>query len=204
MVNINLFLTDTSGDIYREIFLNLNDHDLTNIFLTNKRIEKICNDEYFWNLRIQRRYRSDLSKYKNNKTYKDIYIGLSARGKRRRTALRESYKSGYLPVVRYLIESSNFNFINCYNSLKLSAEYGHLSIVQYLIEHGADIHAYGDDSLLCASRRGHLDVVKHLIERGADFHVENYEAVNLAAWNSHYSVVEYLHKCMEAIRGNIQ
>ena len=64
MVNINLFLTDTSGDIYREIFLNLNDHDLTNIFLTNKRIEQICNDDYFWNLRIQRIYRSDLSNIK--------------------------------------------------------------------------------------------------------------------------------------------
>ncbi len=76
----NIFLTGVSEDIDKEILLKLSDKDLANIYLTNKQAEKICNDDHFWDLLIQRRYQSDLSKHKNGKKYKEIYTELVKNG----------------------------------------------------------------------------------------------------------------------------
>ena len=57
----------------QEILLNLDDKDLEKACRTNKSAAEICRDASFWNLRIQKIYKVDLSKYKGKDTYRKIY-----------------------------------------------------------------------------------------------------------------------------------
>ncbi len=197
-----IFLTELSEDIDIEILLTLDDRDLTSIFLTNKRAEKICNNDHFWNLRIQRVCGLNLSKYKNDKTYKEIYIELTNNNdpfdKNRKQIdqyLFRASRAGYLSVVQYLIENRADVTIHdeYYDSCIWAANNGHLTIVQYLIEQcNADIHTQDDDALIWASKHGHLEVVQYLIEQGANVHAQDDFALRMASFRGHLSIVKYL------------
>ncbi len=216
----NIFLTGVA-DIDKEILLNLDDKDLDNVCSTNKRAEKICNDDQFWNLRIQRSYGSDLSKYINGMKYKEIYKELIKLGYDINKVLIQASLLGYLPVVKYLIDSgANVNGTDSQykspldsaaygghlsiveylieneamvnRSLGLAAKNGHLSVVTYLLENGASSHADKDEALTWASQHGQLSVVKYLIEYGVNIHSLNNQALRRAAEYGHLPVVKYL------------
>ncbi len=161
----------------KEKLLNLNNTDLTNVCRTNKQAEKICDDDQFWNLRIQRMYGSDLSKYMNDKTYKEIYKDLTYFGDDINKVLIEASKLGYLPVVQHLVEQgTDANGRNGHTLIWASCN-GHLSVVKYLIEHSADIHSLDDKSLRLAATFGHLRLFTYLLEHGANIHANNDEAL---------------------------
>ena len=149
------FITEVPEDIYKEILLNLDDRDLANMCSTNKRAKKICNDDKFWNLRIQKIYNSDLSKYKHNKKYKEMYKELTKNGDDIDEVLFRASELGYLPVVKYLIENEeNIDGKTIDYALYKASKEGQLSVVKYLIEKlNADVHAQGDGALRGASER---------------------------------------------------
>ncbi len=223
MNNSNIiFLTGVSADIDKEILLKLSDEDLANICLTNKQAEKICNDDHFWDLLIQRRYQSDLSKYKNGKKYKEIYTELVKIGYDINKVLIQASLLGYLPVVKYLIDAGadvngndskyksplesaayggHLSIVEyliekeaeTYRSLGLAAKNGHLWVVTYLLENGVDdVHGEYELALIWAATGGHLPVVIYLIENGVDIHSVNDQALRRAAECGHLPVVKYL------------
>ena len=188
-----IFLTGVLADIDTEILLNLDDKDLANVCSTNKQAEKILNDDHFWNLLIQRRYRSDLSKYKNGMKYKEIYTELVKIGYDINKVLIQASLLGYLPVVKYLIDAGaevNGTDLQYKSPLDSAAYGGHLSIVEYLIEKEAETYR----SLGLAAKNGHLSVVTCLLENGVDAssHGENELALIWAAKGGHLPVVIYL------------
>ncbi len=65
-------IAELPTELYRKIILNLNDKDLANACRTKKRAAEICKYDYFWNLRIQKVYNSDLTNYIEDKTYKEV------------------------------------------------------------------------------------------------------------------------------------
>ncbi len=194
---MSVFLSGSAEDIHKEILLKLNDKDLANICQTNKQAEKICNNDQFWNLRIQKVYEADLSKYTNDKTYKEIYRELiEDDGTEYRNAIDKVFTRacnlGYLPVVKYFIELER-KHIDINTGLLEASENGHLSVVQYLIEREEDPDDIDfSEALIGASRKGHLPVVKYFIEKGADVHIDDDYALTSASEEGHLSVVKYL------------
>jgi len=72
--------------------------------------------------------------------------------------------TGYLPIIKYLIE----NHVKTKNdmALRISISKGYLDIVKYLVENGADIHANIDNALDDAKTLGHRRVIEYLTEKG--------------------------------------
>ncbi len=71
---VTLFDPHFPRELQKEILLNLKDNEIDKICRTSKQAVNIYEDDDFWRLRIEKIYNSDLSKYKELKTYRDIYI----------------------------------------------------------------------------------------------------------------------------------
>ncbi len=182
-------------DISREIFLNLNDESLFNIFSVNRYTAKFIHDKYFWDLRIQKICDMNLSEFidtdEPDVEYQKKFIIIQTMN----LQLEKASKRGQLSLVEILVELGAD--IHCFmdKPLRIASEYDHLKVVKYLVEHGADINEglmTEYEALIEASRRGHLDIVEYLIEQGANIHARNDKAFRLASNLGHLSVVEYL------------
>ena len=89
-------------------------------------------------------------------------------------------KSGFLNIIRYLIEKKHIDKDIKGELQKTPLHYGciggHLSLVEYLISKGANINAVDDGgftSLHLASQWNHINIVKFLISKGANKHIKN-------------------------------
>ena len=155
-----------------------------------------------------------MSKYKNNKKYKDIYKELIENGYGINDVCARAAGLGYLPVVKYLMKNEEYNrdpvvraslftrpFIGinqyiCCNpaiAVRAAAFNGHLSIVQYLVEqYNADIRSCNDFALSRASAGGHLLLVKYLITLIEDTHDAYSGALVWASKKGQLPVVKYL------------
>ena len=71
-------------------------------------------------------------------------------------------------------------------------ESGYLEVVKYLLEQGADLHAQNDWAFQWAARNGRLEVVEYLVKHGANLHVDDDYALRWAAENGHLEMVKYL------------
>ncbi len=197
-VSPQLFTSEFPRELQQEIMLNLDDKELTNICRTNKAAAEICRDESFWNLRIQKIYKVDLSKYKEKDTYRKIY------NKLRKTEEKDeewpenlillAVKKGYLPLLK-LIDKEENTIDSRY--LETAAYHGRLEILEYIlkkVENDEDFEYNRDESLITAAGQGHLDIVKYLIEQDANITTkdEDYTALERAAENGHLKVVIYL------------
>jgi ankyrin repeat protein len=94
------------------------------------------------------------------------------------TALMWASQSGYLEIVRFLVERGGAN-VNAaqtddgMTSLMFACQFGHLETARFLIECGnAVVNTASTDSghtaLMCASEMGHDEVVTLLLQHGAD------------------------------------
>lgn len=82
---------------------------------------------------------------------------------------------GYLPVVRFLVESGIDIHLSdsekSYNALHEASMKGKIDIVRYLLSIGMEVdvvNATGETSLLLASKFGHVDIAECLIRHGAN------------------------------------
>ena len=181
-------------ELFSEIINNLNDKDLANACKTDKRAAKLCKDDHFWNLRIQKVYNSNLNNYiEEDKTYREVYIDLKKyERKSKENLLTKTAELGYLPIVKYVVEKgANIHDSEDY-TLRWAAQHGYLPMTKYLVEHSANIHARNDAALRGAAQYGHLPIVKYLVEHSANIHARKDSALGLAAHNGYLPVVKYL------------
>ncbi len=100
-------------------------------------------------------------------------------------------ESGYLPVVKYLIETgADIHYGDDY-PLRFASARGHLPVVKYLTENGAKVNALKNRALEAAIQNGHLPVVKYLTENGADIYADN-RALRAAVEFGDLPIVQYL------------
>ncbi len=183
-------------EITSDLLLNLNDKALDNMFKTNKQAVKLCEDDQFWNLRIQRIYKVDLSKYIGEDTYRKIYYKLrnadhydsvynNYTGNTR--LLNISVKKGYLPLVKILDTDNGIKFIS------EAVKYGHLELLKYLTEKYSkhpDILKPLTKAISVAAKNKDIKMVKYLTEQGVDLtgnHILTH-AVN----NEDITMIKYL------------
>ena len=168
---VDKFLTGII-DVDYEILLNLDDKSLRNIFRINKHGVKLFKLEYFWKLRIIRKYKVELSIYGETGTYKQIYQKLRDNGNHSYKNMVESSRLGYLPLVeKFLEEGGCVQYLDSYFSqqydspLYRSALDGHLDILKYLRSKvKEDIQRIDNKLLKSAAYEGHVSIVKYLIE----------------------------------------
>ena len=191
------FIPDLPLEIQRKILLELSDKSLSKACKALEKATKICEDDYFWNLRIQEIYNSDLSKYKEkDKTYREIYRELRKYERKGEDQLLiNAARFGYLPIMEYVIEEKHIDMqawsIIFDEALRLASLHGHLPIVKYLVKRGSDIPTL-NESMVLAAGNGNLSIVKYLVENGADIRADHDHALVFTAAKGELSVVKYL------------
>lgn len=189
-ISSSKFLTGID-DVDRVILLNLDDKSLLNACMSNKRSADISTNDNFWNQRIQHIYNVDLSDYKKENTYKEVYRILRENKDSKHSELEEVSKRGYFPLVKQLIEEDKLkDHLHNNGVLGWAARNGHLQIVKYLIEEAeVKFHITDELALFWAAHTGQLTILKYLIGAGAEY---NYRILRTAATDGHLSIVKYL------------
>ena len=134
------FLTNID-DINKEILLLLEDEDLLNTNIVNKYAVALCANDNFWSERIQRIYKVNLSKYKEDDlTYRQVYFILRNTSELVITAAEH----GYLPLVQHIRETDPD--IYSYDKVLATAIINkNMPVVTYLIESGVKIFPQDKD-----------------------------------------------------------
>jgi len=181
-------------DLDYKILNELDDKDLVNFCLTNKRADEYCNDQNYWFNRIIYKFPyiplDILKKYKKERPWSNYYIYDLRNFSNKITFLKleESVTKGRLDHVIIAVNKGRRNdFI-----LEDAAFYGHLEIVKYLHNKGFKL---GPRPLIAAIRNGHLNVVKYLVENGVDVNSDRGEGLTpleAARDNNHNEIVKYL------------
>ena len=83
-------------------------------------------------------------------------------------ALREACSSGYINIVKYLIQNGSNLQNEKNNPLTYACRDGCLEIVKYLVDKGVNIHFNNDIALKYAFHNDHSKIVKYLVSKGAD------------------------------------
>ena len=106
--------------------------------------------------------------------------------------LIESSNSGYLEVIKLLIDlGADVQYDNNKAIIKASKN-GRFEAVKLLIESGADIHAQNNLAIICASENGRLEAVKLLIKYGANVQAQNNLAIIYASYGGHLQIIKLL------------
>lgn len=183
------------------IILNkLHDKDLTNIYLVNKNLYNLSNDQSFWLNRIMIKFPyldlDLLRRCKGDKNWCQYYTKdlVLLNTYTNNLSLNLGSTQGRMDYIKISLDKGAY--INKYSSMavRVASENNHLDIVKYLHKNGAHIHVHND--LICrnASEDGNLEIVKYLVENGADFRSDNDYSVRRAYFNGYHDVVSYLVK----------
>lgn len=187
-------------DLDYKILNELDDKDLVNFCLTNKRADEYCNDQNYWFNRIIYRFPyipfDILKKYKKERTWSNYYI----------YDLRKIFKDGGLFEIEMAATKGRLDHvmilvnkkINIGSALENAALNGQVHIIKYLHEKGFKLRPL---DLIWATKNGHLNVVKYLVENGINVNYKRYgdtalsianTALSIARENNHYEIVKYL------------
>ncbi len=110
----------------------------------------------------------------------------------RESILISAAGSGYLDIVKYLI-NKNVGSIEAINdAFESAARNGETNVMIYLIERGANIHYNYDVALVLSAGRENLDFVKYLVAKGADINGDNGGPLRAAAIRGPLRNVKYL------------
>jgi ankyrin repeat protein len=172
---------------------------------------KICNDDFFWNHRLNEKYPL-LIDFKKG-TWKQFYLKMSYYIAKLEEefgipyiptkdynpenfykkfkddeyifdwAMYEAAKGGRIEILKLMIEKGGTDFDL---AMAGAAKGGHIGIGKLLIEKGA-VNFNG--AMIWAAEGGNMEIVKLMVEKGAtDFD----RAMNNAAKGGHMEIVEYL------------
>ena len=180
-------------DLDYKILNELDDKDLVNFCLTNKRADEYCNDQNYWFNRIIYKFPyiplDVLKKYKKERTWSNYYI----------YDLRKIFKDGGLFAIETAATKGRLDQvmilvnkgIQLDTVFGLAAFNGQLHIIKYLHEKGYKLRPF---ILILAVRNGHLNVVKYLVENGVNvnFDQDGETPLEVAKDNKHYEIVKYL------------
>jgi ankyrin repeat protein len=151
------FLTN-SKDTDILILEKLSDRDLLNFCLTNKSINRLCNEDDFWKNRFLKKF-GDFQNKSKDISWKKLYLLLVYyidRYRHLEMVFLAAAGNGDINIVKYLLETQKMgNEIN--QAMVNAAEGGHIDIVNLMILQGADSF---DTAERFAIRSGHTNIVK--------------------------------------------
>jgi hypothetical protein len=156
----------TYPEITSQILLSLPYKDLISACLTNKDFNKVCQDEYFWKLKVERDY-GMLTQYKpTDITYSQQYIDLLDAKDPHPKPISDAARKDQLELSR-LLAQGGFNGMMVVNldqqNANEAARNGRLDILQWLSQHNIYPDRAGTHY---AAVRGHLEVLKWLAQMG--------------------------------------
>lgn len=106
--------------------------------------------------------------------------------------LKLACESGYLDIVKYLIEKGvdpdNYKYID------IATEFGHLEVVKYLVKLNTSIHSGMNECLVASASGGHLEIVKYFLDFHSDKNLSLEEPLLEAIKYDRLPIVKYLIK----------
>jgi hypothetical protein len=200
----------TYPEITSQILLTLNYKDLINACRTNRDFNKVCQDDYFWRLKVEHDY-GMLTQYKPpNITHYQQYIDLMTTDDPNQAAregrldllqwlagrgvyahqyiIDDVAENGHLEVLKWLAQTENI-YPSQYGA-NYAAENGHLGVLKWLAE---TKKLYPDQKgTNYAAVEGRLEVLKWLAQiPPKGIYPEKFGA-NSAAANGHLEVLKWL------------
>ena len=160
----------------------------------NKYAVALCTSDNFWNERIVRVFKVNLSKYKEDDlTYRQVYFILR-KTKSGIGLFSAAAEHGYLPLVKHMKESTITFKVYYYNALVLAARHGKVLVSKYLIENGARILPGDDETLKSVLEYEDISLLNILIEKMERVNLGLlYEvALKLAAKTGNIYITQYL------------
>ena len=189
----DFFLTNID-DINIEILLLLKDKDLSNANIVNKYAAALCDSDNFWNERIVRVFKVNISKYKEDDlSYKQVYFILR-KAKSGLELFLTAAEHGYLPLVKHMKERTLTLAFYYHKALASAARHGKLLVSKYLIENGARIRLGDNKTLKSVLEYEDISLINILIRNETCLDIyELYEtALSLATKTGNLYITQYL------------
>jgi len=167
-------------ELMMQFLLPLSHDDLMNACKTNTDFRRICQDDYFWKLKVEHDYGMVTQDKPASITYRQQYIGL--------LVIRDPNKAaerGRLDVLKWLAQAENV--YPTLTGINLAAENGHLAVLQWLAQ-TKGLYP-GQLAANSAASKGHLDVLKWIAQHDI---YPNQLGANWAAANGHLEVLQWL------------
>lgn len=169
-------------EITSKILLPLNYKDLIAACETNKDFDRVCRDDYFWKLKVERDYGDIVSDKPSNITYRQQYADLvNIRNPKRAARL------GRLDILKWLAKHNIFAREYEYDASSAAID-GRLEILKWMIQTGSPFPS--QYSINSVARNGHLEVLKWLATT-KNLYPDKYGA-NHAAMRGHLEVLKWL------------
>ncbi len=172
--------------------------DVLRFCATSTESKKVCDDDYFWKLKIAHDFPSERTDEKHRLYERGLWHPREQRrkkyglypGKREYRELYGSWTGEHRQLWHQQYEEAHIQLGRC-------AEKGHLKCVESLLQLGIDPDMYTNlhrnTALLWATKGGHTDIVRLLLEHGADpdlKNVANWSARKMAKEDKHADIVQ--------------
>jgi hypothetical protein len=186
----------TYPEITSQILLSLNYDDLMSACKINKDFNKVCQDEYFWRLKVEHDYGTPLAQYQlPNVTYKQQYVYLMSIKDPNRAA-----REGRLDILEWLARYNIFpdedgangvlewltEYYTESDGTNEALKFRHMEVLKWLIQHNVDPDPYAVND---AAASDDYEMLEWLYELGV---YPNDESANDAAENDDLKVLEWL------------
>ena len=171
--------------------------DVLRFCATSKAAKRICDDDYFWKLKIAHDFPENPVEGHEGR-WRELY---KTYWKETSEKLISCARDGHLKCVESSLQlgvDPNFQTKYRDTALMRASEEGHLKVVQLLLKYGANPNiedSFGETALIEASSAGHTDIVQLLLEHGADPNFEtlhDWAAINMASRYGRTDIVRLL------------
>lgn len=151
---VGLPLSTHIPEITSQILLPLSYVDLMNICKTNKDLNKICQDDHFWKLKVERDYGTIADDKPSNITYRQQYLDLMTI-----KDPNEAVEQGRLDILKWLSQNNIYpNEDGVYEAIR----HGQLKTLQWLVQTaGANIN---QNDVNDAAAHGQLAILRWLAQ----------------------------------------
>lgn len=185
-------------DMLVEIGLLLEIDEIVTYCLLSKKFNTfVCNNRFFWLMRLRQDY--DITKEyipsgSTPKAYYDyVYTAIRVRNKNiLDELLKTATKYNNIRLAEIVLDAGADIDGTWGYPIKQSIVNGNIDMIKFLVSRGANYNIHGGILISIASRVGELDIVKYLVELGVTYFRELERALERAIINNHLDVVKYL------------
>nr|QBK92241.1 MAG: F-box domain and ankyrin repeat protein [Pithovirus LCPAC304] len=186
-------IMDLPYELQREVAVQMRYPDTIRFCGTSKSAKIICDDDYFWKLKIMHDFPENPAEGHEGK-WRELY---KKYWKKAQAKLLSCTKAGHVKCVQSLLQigvDPDFQYFRLARggtyyidepsktALMLASKNGNVDIVRLLLDNGADPNVsdadLNDPALLEASRNGHINVVEMLLDHGANIKYALNEAIS--------------------------